>query len=107
MKTNYYITFEHTNKGSPKNLSLFVSSYYDLDELTHLEKFVDQYKKIYKDFCILFCKKLKDTKTDEIECPECQRMFQPPEICECGYEHQCGGPKEACEIPGCPECGAK
>lgn len=40
-----------------------------------------------------------------IECPQCQRMFEPPEQCECGYEHQCGGPKEACEIPGCPECG--
>ena len=39
-----------------------------------------------------------------IECPDCQRIIDPVEVCECGYEHQCGGPAEACMIPGCPEC---
>lgn len=43
----------------------------------------------------------------QIECPKCHRIFNPPEECECGYEHQCGGPQEACCIPGCLECGTK
>ena len=106
MKTYYYIVFHHTNGNSLHTRWIITNSCYDLDEWTHLKKFTEKMSEEYENFCILFYKKLKDTKTDEIECPKCQRMFHPPEVCECGYEHQCGGPNEACEIPGCPECGA-
>lgn len=110
MKNCYYIVYKLTLLH-PSNKIVTEGHIYhtnlDLDEWTHLLKFINEMDKRYKGFTILSYKKLKDTKTDEIECPKCQRMFHPPEVCECGYEHQCGGPNEACEIPGCPECGAK
>lgn len=38
-----------------------------------------------------------------IDCPQCGKQFDQT-VCSCGYEHSCGGPSEACCIPGCSEC---
>ena len=41
-------------------------------------------------------------------CPHCSDQMDVPAVAWIGKfteEHQCGGPQEACCIPGCPECG--